>query len=78
MTMTAERLGPLEILPDPASHQALQRRHEDQRELMRRAAVTTLKHVKAGRIKNPAAIRWAESWAAVEPLGRPLSTGEPT
>lgn len=46
-------------------------------ELMRLAAVSALQRSRNGRDLEPDARRWAEHWAAVKPLNRPLGTGEP-
>ena len=66
-------LGPLsqEAPPDVV------RRMEEQRELMRIAAVRALQHSDGGRRLDPDARRWALHWAKVKPLGRALSDGVP-
>ena len=45
---------------------------------MRRAAVSALQHSDNGKRLDPEARAWAKQWAAIKPLGRPLSTGEPS
>ena len=78
MTTTAPDLGTLEILPDAVAAEALQRRHEDQRELKRRLGVSILQQRAEGR-KFPAdALADARTWAAFPVLNRPLGTGEPS
>ena len=66
-------LGPLsqEAPPDVV------RRMQEQRELMRIAAVRALQHSDGGRRLTPDARRWALHWAKVKPLGRALSDGVP-
>ena len=66
-------LGPLhqEAPPDVV------RRMQEQRELMRIAAVRALQHSDGGRRLDPDARRWALHWAKVKPLGRALSDGVP-
>lgn len=77
-TTSADQLGPLEIIPDPVAACVLERRREEQRELMRIAAVSALERSRGGKDLDPAARRWAQAWSTVKPLGRPLGTGEPT
>ena len=51
---------------------------DEQRELMRIAAQNDLNDVKAGRKRDRQAVQWAERIVAqINPLGRPLGTGEP-
>lgn len=50
---------------------------EEQRELMRIAAQSALDRSRNGRDLDPDERRWAQHWAAIKPLGRPLGTGEP-
>lgn len=50
---------------------------DEQRELMRIAAQSALNRSRGGRDLDPDARRWAQHWAAIPPLGRPLSSGEP-
>lgn len=49
----------------------------ERRELMRIAAQSALNRSRNGRDLDPDARRWAQHWAAIKPLGRPLSSGEP-
>lgn len=49
----------------------------EQRELMRIAAQSALARSRNGRDLDPDARRWAQHWASIHPLGRPLGTGEP-
>jgi hypothetical protein len=50
---------------------------EEQRELMRIAAQSALAHSRNGRDLKPDARQWAMHWAAMPPLGRPVSSGDP-
>ena len=50
---------------------------DEQRELMRIAAPRVLDDNACGRKVAPEALRWAQRWAQVKPLGKPLTTGEP-
>jgi hypothetical protein len=50
---------------------------EEQRELMRIAAQSALNRSRNGRDLTPDARQWAQHWASIKPLGRPLSSGEP-
>jgi hypothetical protein len=50
---------------------------EERRELFRIAAQSALNRSRNGATLEPEAREWAKHWAAVEPLGRPLSSGEP-
>jgi hypothetical protein len=50
---------------------------DEQRELMRMAAQRCLDDLNLGRKLAPDVLAWAKHWAAIPPLGRPLSTGEP-
>ena len=50
---------------------------DEQRELMRIAAQSTLDRSRGGRDLEPDARRWATHWANQKPIGKPLSTGEP-
>lgn len=50
---------------------------DEQRERMRIAAQSALDRSRQGRDLQPDARRWAQHWAAVPPLGRPLGDGEP-
>lgn len=50
---------------------------DEQRELMRVAAQSALNRSRNGRDLSPDARRWASHWAAIPPLGRPLSSGDP-
>ena len=49
----------------------------EQRELMRIAAQSALARSRNGRELEPHARRWAQHWASIKPLGRPMGTGEP-
>lgn len=49
----------------------------EQRELFRIAARSALQWSDGGRKLQAEARREAKHWAAIKPLGRPLSTGEP-
>lgn len=73
MTITID-FGPL---ADTATPEALAR-VEERIELFRRAGQSALDRSKGGKTLDPDARRWALHWARVTPLGRPLSTGEPT
>ncbi len=70
-------LGPLEVIPDPVAIRVLERRREEQRELMRIAAQSALDRSRGGRDLNPHDRRVAKLWAGIKPLARPLGTGEP-
>lgn len=78
--LTTADLGPL--ADDPATLREAQAREKlrkaEQRELMRIAAVRALEHSGNGKRLDPEARAWAKKWAAIEPLGRALSTGEPS
>jgi hypothetical protein len=50
---------------------------DEQRELMRIAAQSTLDRSRGGRDLEADVRRWATHWAKQKPIGRPLSTGEP-
>lgn len=50
---------------------------DEQRELMRISAQSDLARSRNGRDLEPDARRWAQHWASIKPLGRPLSSGEP-
>lgn len=50
---------------------------DEQRELMRIAAQSALARSRNGRDLEPDALRWAQHWASIKPLGRQLGTGEP-
>ena len=58
--------------PDVATPEAIALQ-EERDELKRIAAVSALQH---GRL-TPEARAWAQHWAAIKPLGRPLSAGTP-
>jgi hypothetical protein len=50
---------------------------DEQRELMRIAAQSALARSRNGRDLEPDARRWAQHWASIKPLGRPLGDGAP-
>lgn len=50
---------------------------DEQKELMRIAAVSALRNSRNGKDLAPDAREWAFEWAARAPLGRPLSDGAP-
>jgi hypothetical protein len=50
----------------------------ERRELFRLAGVNALARSRNGRDLSPEARADAQRWAATAPLGRPLSSGEPT
>lgn len=50
---------------------------QEKRELFRIAAQSALDRSKDGATLTAEARRWAQRWAAIKPLGRPLGTGEP-
>lgn len=58
-------------------HPEATRRLEERRELFRIAGVNALARSRNGRDLTPEARADALRWAAIPPLGRPLSTGEP-
>lgn len=70
---TTQDLGPLADTPNPAAAARIAERHE----LFRIAAQSALDRSRGGRDLAPDARAWAKHWAAVKPLGRPLSSGEP-
>lgn len=72
--LTDAELGPLAAEATPEARA----RMEERRELFRIAAQSALDRSNGGKNLNPDARRWATSWARVKPLGRPLSTGEPS
>ncbi len=72
--LTAEALGPLADTPTPDA----MARMEERRELFRIAAQSALNRSRGGRDLEPEARQWARNWARIKPLGRPLSTGEPS
>ena len=76
MKLTPADLGPL--ADDPETLARARFDAEERRELMRRAAVSALEHSGNGARLDPQARAWAKQWAAIKPLGRPLSTGEPS
>ena len=51
-------------------------RMEERNELMRIAAQSALDRSRNGKDLDPDARAWATHWAAMAPLGRPLSSGE--
>jgi hypothetical protein len=53
------------------------KRAEEQRELMRIAAQSALDRSNGGKTLPPEARAWAEHWARIPPLRRPLGTGDP-
>ena len=65
-----EAFGP-DLYPDVATM------HEERRELFRLAGVNALARSRGGRDLDPDARAWAEKMAALRPLGRPLTPGEP-
>lgn len=73
--MNTPDLSCLEVIPDAVAQAALQRRHEDQRELLRIAAVSALAN--GGKHLDAASLALAKKRAAVPALLRPLGTGEP-
>ena len=75
--MTPQDLATLEIQPDPIAAAALERKRLEQRELFRLAGVNALARSRNGRDLDPDARAWAERMAALPPLARPLTTGEP-
>lgn len=72
-------MGPAlaDLPPDPVAAAALERRREEQAELMRIAAQSALDRSDGGRKLSPEARGWALRHASIKPLGRPLGTGEP-
>lgn len=64
------------IYPD-TRYPDVEKRQAERRELMRRAAISTLQRSRNGRDLDPEARAWAFHWAAIPPLGTPLSDGEP-
>lgn len=73
--LTAAELGPLADDPQTLRETARIRKAE-QRELFRIAAQSAL--VNGGTHLDPKSRALAKRRAAVKPLGRPLTTGEPT
>ena len=71
--LSNDDFGPLADTPTPDA----MARMEERRELFRIAAQSALNRSRGGRDLSPDARRWAQHWARVKPLGRPLSTGEP-
>lgn len=65
-----EAFGP-DLYPDVAEM------HAERRELFRLAGVAALARSRNGRDLEPDARAWAFRMAAIAPLGKPLSTGEP-
>lgn len=75
--LTPADLGPL--ADDPRTLEESERRlSEEQRELFRIRACTLMADKAWAAKADPDTLRWAKRWAMVAPLGRPLSTGEPT
>lgn len=73
--MNPADLDCLEVIPDALARAALKRRNEDQRELLRIAAVSALAN--GGKHLDPKSLALAKKRAAVPALLRPLGTGEP-
>jgi len=73
--MNPADLDCLEVIPDAVAAAALKRRNEDQRELLRIAAVSALAN--GGKHLDPKSLALAKKRAAVPALLRPLGTGEP-
>lgn len=61
----------------PDRYPDVERTIAERNELMRIAAQSALDRSNGGRSLDPEARRWALHWAAIEPLGRPLSSGAP-
>ena len=73
MTALTERdLGPLADDPETL------RLSEEQRELFRIRACTLMADKAWAAKADPETLRWAKRWASVKPLGRALTTGEPS
>lgn len=53
------------------------KRMEERNELWRIAAQSALDRSRGGRDLTPEAFAWSKHWAALKPLGRPLSDGTP-
>lgn len=57
----------------PDSYPEVVKASEERRELFRIAAVRCLK----SKPRDPHVLAWAQAWASIKPLNRPLGTGEP-
>lgn len=71
--MTPERLGPL----DQEAPQAVRRMMAERNELRRIAAVSALQWSCGGELLDKETRAYVKHWAAIKPLGRPLTTGDP-
>lgn len=61
----------------PDEYPGIRQQQEERRELMRVAAQSALDRSQGGKTLDPDARAWALHWAAIAPLQRPLTTGEP-
>ena len=62
----------------PDEYPDVRERMEERNELFRIAAQSALDRSRGGATLDPHYRVWAEHWAALKPLGRPLGTGEPS
>ena len=67
----------LEAVFGPDSYPDAVQLCDEKRELFRIAAQSALNRSQNGATLTPDARRWAQHWAAIKPLGRPLGTGAP-
>lgn len=75
--LTTRDLGPLADDPETLDDSERRLNHE-QRELFRIRACTLMADKAWAAKADPETLRWARRWSAVKPLGRALSTGEPS
>lgn len=61
----------------PDEYPGMRQQQAERNELMRVAAQSALDRSQGGKTLEPDARRWALHWAAIKPLRRPLTTGEP-
>ena len=77
MMLTTRDLGPL--ADDPRTLEESERRlSPEQRELFHIRACTLMADKVWAAKADPETLRWAKRWASVKPLGRALTTGEPS
>jgi hypothetical protein len=61
----------------PDEYPGMRQQQAERNELMRVAAQSALDRSQGGKTLDPDARAWALHWAAIKPLQRPLTTGEP-
>jgi len=61
----------------PDEYPGIREQQAERNELMRIAAQSALDRSQCGKTLNRDARAWAMHWAAIKPLGRALTTGDP-